>query len=242
MIPRRPLPRLLLTAFAALCLVHLTVQVTGPAEWSRPTQGLLMPVLAALVVSAVPRPYDRLTWLVLAALAFSWLGDTVPVLADGDTAMLVLIGFFLVAQVVYAIAFWPLRGESILHRRRGLVVVYALVVGVLVGVCLPGAGPLVVPAVLYGVVLGTMAVLATGVHRLAAVGAVLFVFSDALIALRAFVPVFDLPHDGVWVMATYTAAQVLIVLGVLARKDGERIGTPGPLPHGEPAREQPERM
>lgn len=34
---------------------------------------------------------DRLTRLVLVALAFSWLGDTVPALTDGDTAMLVLI-------------------------------------------------------------------------------------------------------------------------------------------------------
>jgi len=74
---------------------------------------------------------------------------------------------------------------------------------------------MLVPVLIYGACLGTMAVLATGVNRLTAIGGAVFLVSDGLIALDAFVSGFDLPAEGFWVMATYVAAQVLIVAGVL---------------------------
>lgn len=64
---------------------------------------------------------------------------------------------------------------------------------------------------------GHDAVLATGVGRTVAIGAVIFVVSDSLIALRAFVEDFPLPLSGFWVMLTYIAAQVLITHGVMTR-------------------------
>jgi uncharacterized membrane protein YhhN len=73
----------------------------------------------------------------------------------------------------------------------------------------------------YAVLITVMAVLATGVHRLTALGAVLFLVSDALIALEAFVADWRLPGQSAWVMATYGLAQLLIVLGVLARAAAE---------------------
>jgi len=67
----------------------------------------------------------------------------------------------------------------------------------------------------YGLLLGAMAVLATGVNPLVWAGGALFLVSDGLIALNAFAPWWDLPLQGFWVMLTYIAAQLLIVLGVL---------------------------
>ena len=95
----------------------------------------------------------------------------------------------------------------------------------LVAACAPGAGALLVPALAYGVAHGTMAVLAAGVNRLVSIGGALFLLSDAMIALGAFADWFTPPAEGFWVMATYIAAQVLIVLGVLTsdrerRRDG----------------------
>ncbi|MDE3721703.1 lysoplasmalogenase [Nocardiopsis sp. N85] len=230
MIPRSPLPRALLTLFVLITAAHLIVQLTGPESWSRPTQALLMPVLAAFVLAAVPRPRGRFTGLVLIALFFSWLGDTAPALASGDAAFLVMVGFFLVAQVVYVIAFWPWRANSPLYRNRTLLVPYGVVVAGLVSLCAPGVGALLVPVLVYGLLLGAMAILAVGVHRWTAVGGALFLLSDGLIALRAFTPDFDLPASGFWVMATYTAAQAFIVLGGLARVPEEP-----PLTEGTPA-------
>ena len=128
-----------------------------------------------------------------------------------------MITFFLLAQVAYITAFWPFRGRSVLHVRRPLLLVYLAVVAALVAACAAGAGALLLPVLVYGACLGTMAVLATGVNRLTAVGGALFLVSDGLIALDAFASGFDLPAQGFWVMSTYVAAQVLIVAGVLTR-------------------------
>ncbi|MFJ9557037.1 lysoplasmalogenase family protein [Nocardiopsis sp. NPDC101807] len=233
MLPRRPLARALLALYAALSALHLAVQWHGADDWSRPTQALLMPVLAAVLLAEAARPGARLAALAATALGLSWLGDTAPALASGDTAFLLMVGFFLVAQVVYAVAFAPLRSDSVLHRRRALLVPYAAAVGALTLACAPGAGDLLVPVLLYGLCLGTAAVLATGVHPLAGVGGALFLVSDGLIALRAFVPGFGLPGDGFWVMLTYTAAQALLVLGVLARLRAP--GRSAPVPGAAPA-------
>ena len=95
---------------------------------------------------------------------------------------------------------------------------YLLATGALmIALCLPHAGELAVPVVGYAVLITVMAVLATGVHPLAGIGAGLFILSDALIAMSAFVPWWSLPGQGFWVMLTYGLAQLLIVLGVLAR-------------------------
>ncbi|MGW9347004.1 lysoplasmalogenase [Nocardiopsis flavescens] len=217
MIPRETLPRLFLALFILVSVVHLAVQAVGAEAWSRPTQALLMPLLAAFAWTAAPRPRGRLVRLTAVALFFSWLGDTAPALASQDTAFLVMVGFFAVAQAVYITAFAPWWGRSPLRSNRTLLVPYAVVVAGLVALCAPGAGPLLVPVLVYGLLLGAMAVLAVGVHRWAAVGGALFLLSDGLIALRAFSPGFDLPLSGFWVMLAYTAAQALIVLGALAR-------------------------
>ncbi|NLU65119.1 lysoplasmalogenase [Rhodococcus sp. HNM0563] len=185
------------------------------------TQWLLMPVLAAVLVLGTAAPRSRLVELTLLALTFSWLGDTAPDLFDGDTAFLVLVGFFLCAQVTYIAAFAPYRSASVLHTRRWVLAVFAVAVVALVAVCAPGAGVLVAPVVLYALLLATMAVLASGVGRTVAIGAVAFVVSDSLIALRAFVDDFPLPLSGFWVMLTYIAAQVLITCGVMSRTRDE---------------------
>ena len=96
-----------------------------------------------------------------------------------------------------------------------LLVPYVAAVAGLVAACAGGAGGLLVPVLVYGALLGTMAVLSTGVNGLTAAGGALFLVSDGLIALDAFASGFALPGHGFWVMATYVAAQALIVAGVL---------------------------
>lgn len=218
-------------ALALLTLVHLAAHLLGAATLADTSQWFLMPVLAGCLWLATRRHADgdpgrrsRLVRLTLVALGFSWLGDTAPDLADGDTAFLVMVGFFLCAQVVYTIAFWPYRAGSVLRRPLTLVP-YGLALLALVVACAPGAGSLLVPVVVYGVCLGTMAVVATGVDRLAAVGGAVFLLSDALIALNAFAPWYDLPGHGFWVMLTYVVGQVLLVLGVLRRDRGASVTT-----------------
>jgi len=55
----------------------------------------------------------------------------------------------------------------------------------------------------YGVTLGVMAVLATGVHPLTGVGAMIFAFSDMAIAVSAFVFPYRFGADGFVTISTW---------------------------------------
>lgn len=210
--------RVLLGAYTVVSAGHLVVQIAGPAWLSRPTQMLLMPLLAAWLWWAAPAR-TRLVRLATAALALSWLGDSLPAAFTGDTAFLAMVGGFLLAQLAYAAAFWPYRRESAAGTpwAAGYVVAF----GVLFALCAPGAGALVVPVAVYGGCLTLMAVLATGADRLAGIGGAVFFCSDALIALGAFADWYDPPVEGFWVMLTYLTGQALLAAGVLRRVRSE---------------------
>ncbi len=220
MLPRRRTARWFADAFAALALVHLGAQLAGGGVVADASQVLLVPLLAGVLWCETSAPRGRLAMLVLVALGLSWLGDSAPKLVDGDAAFLVMVGFFLLAQVAYIAAFLPYRARSVLHVQRLRLVGYLAVVVALVAVCAAGAAGMLVPVLLYGGCLGAMAVLSTGVNRLTAVGGALFLVSDGVIALDAFVDGFGLPLQGFWVMATYLAAQALLVAGVLLEQAG----------------------
>jgi len=219
--------RLAWAVFGAIALVHLAAQLVGADATANVTQWFLMPALASVLWLSTFTPRSRLVVLALVALGFSWLGDSAPDLTHGDTAFLLMVGFFLLAQITYIVAFAPFTTATVLRRNRGAAVAYVVAVALLVAACAPGAGVLLVPALAYGAALGAMAILSAGVNRTAAVGGALFLVSDGMIALGAFADWFTPPVEGFWVMATYIAAQVLIVLGVLeADRDHRRASDP----------------
>jgi uncharacterized membrane protein YhhN len=209
-----------LVALAAVSAVHLGAQLVDPDGIIAPlTQVLLMPVLAWVLVSGVSSTRPRLVRLTLLALGFSWLGDTLPRFASEDAGFLLMVGCFLLAQLTYAVAFLPYWRASIVRRSPILLVPYAAGLARLVAVTHVRAGSLLVPLVFYGLALGTMAVLATGLGWVAGIGGALFFLSDSLIALRAFADV-TLPAHGFWVMLTYILGQILLVLAVVRVADG----------------------
>ncbi|MGP7961097.1 lysoplasmalogenase family protein [Sanguibacter sp. A247] len=191
--------------------VHLVAQWNDASGLAAITQVLLMPLVAAWLWSrTTPGPRSRLTVLVLLALGFSWLGDAVPRVLSGDVGFLAMIGFFLVAQVIYSAAFWPSRRASAWGRAPWTLVLYgAVLVGVVV-LCAKEAGALLPAVAVYAAVLATASVLAWGLGPVAGVGGIIFLASDAMIALGAFAPSFDPPQRGFLVMLTYVAAQVLL--------------------------------
>lgn len=226
---QRSLPvRVAWTVFTVLAAAHLAAQLVDAGTVANVTQWFLMPVLAVIVWLSTSVPRGRLVTLVLVALGFSWLGDTAPDLAAGDTSFLLMVGFFLLAQLIYTAAFLPYNGDGTIRRHAGLVAGYAIAVVLLVGACAPGAGAMLVPALIYGTALGVMAVLSAGLGRTAAIGGGLFLVSDGMIALGAFADWFEPPAEGFWVMSTYIVAQVLIVLGVLARDRDHHVGASVP--------------
>lgn len=195
--------------------LHLAAQLAGSSALADTTQVLLMPVVAGVLWTSTEPPRGRLVRLALLALFFSWLGDSAPRLTSGDTSFLLMVGFFLLAQLVYVGALWPYRRTSLL-RRPIAVLPYVVAALAIIALCAPRAGVLLPAVAVYAIAIVVMAVLATGLGRVAGIGAVVFVVSDALIALRAF-GVLALPGHDFWVMSTYIAAQTMLVLAIRRR-------------------------
>ncbi|MGP5054137.1 lysoplasmalogenase family protein [Brachybacterium paraconglomeratum] len=224
--------RAALRALALVTAVHLGAQLRGGGPVAEVTQPLLMPLLLGALLAGTEPPRGRLVRLFALSLVLSWAGDTLPRLLDGQAQFLAMLTSFLLAQIVYALALWPLRGGSLLAegppvpsavrgsvmRRvlagRAAVLPYFVAAVVIVGLCAPSAGALLPALVVYAAAICAMAVLATGLGVRGGIGGAVFVVFDSLIALKTF-DVLTLPAHEVWVMATYVAAQVLLVLGVL---------------------------
>lgn len=193
--------------FLAASLAEFTAELTRWGVGSGILIAVLMPLLGAFVVAARRRRELLLRW-VLIALGFSWLGDTLGFF------ILVKIMFFLVAQVAYIAAFWPYRRRSVAVRPVRLIS-YAAVLAALIIVMARFAADLWIAIVIYGVAIGLMAVLASGLNRTAGIGGALFVLSDTLIAIDTFARPGYLPAAGFLIMVSYLAAQLLLVWGAL---------------------------
>lgn len=199
-------------AFLAISAIHLVGQLMGSGFVQTATKPLLMPALLGWAVTAMPP--GRFRVLLLIALVWSWLGD-LGLMPDGETWFLLGLGAFLVAQLTYATAFWPFRTQSLLARPVTALPYGVVLVGLLV-VLWGDLGDLRIPVIVYATVIVSMAVLATGLNRATAIGAGLFVVSDALIALHSLTGTLRLPAHGFWVMLTYLAAQALLAQGIRA--------------------------
>ncbi|MCU0262448.1 MAG: lysoplasmalogenase [Candidatus Nanopelagicales bacterium] len=212
-------PALLLVSYALVCFVQVLSQALELTAVAMLTKPLLMPLLAAHLVSVVQRPFTRLVRVVLAALAFSWLGDVLLEVArrvDSDLVFMAGIGGFLVAQVLYIVAFTRLVRASTPPRPPLWALVYVAYGVGLVVLLGPDLGEFLVPVAVYAAAICTMGIVASGVNRFTALGAAVFVVSDSMIAVGEFTEVWTLAHNWqrVLVMTTYTVAQALLVHGV----------------------------
>lgn len=195
------------------------------AVWKRyfRVEYVLKPLVLVLLIGAVVAsdlPVVK-PW-VLAALLFGLVGDIALMLGpdepgEVDAAFLLGLASFLAGHVCYLAAF----------ARHGLHT-WQLVAGALVVI---GSASLTLPRVLgrvrrvggqelmvivaaYAALLGAMAVLAVGTALvLTAIGGLLFLASDTVLAWERFVAY--LPHGPVLVAVTYHSAQLLIVLGLI---------------------------
>lgn len=180
-------------------------------------------------------------WLVCLALAFSWMGDAFlaryePLASRVKDPFIAGMGSFAVAQVVYIIAFWKsMMGMPLLRVRTPGAMIGAEMLLVLLPVyLLVGAlfwvwsimraeqpKPLKIATLVYCVLVSTMAAFAacaafTGVWIAwpLILGGILFMVSDAFIALHLFGGKLENEkHYEIAVWGTYLPAQILLMLG-----------------------------
>lgn len=217
--------RVLLGAYVVAAVAQVLAQALDLEALYLVSKPLLMPLLLGFLVASAPLE-GRLLRATAAALALSWLGD-LALMPDGDVWFLVGLLAFLLAHVAYVAGFATTYAGSPVERHKLVALPYAAWFLLLLVVLGPDLGAMLVPVAVYGVVLCTMAALATGVNATTAVGAAVFVVSDSTLAATALTDRFAFDGDGAVVMLTYCLGQLLIVLGVLAAS-ARRVSEPAP--------------
>ena len=190
---------------------------------------------AAMARAGVPARYR---WSMVGGLGFSALGDAF--LMQTRDYFVAGLGSFLVAHLCYL---WALTSDSRLAQRRLPFAVYGVAgVGLVSWLWPEIPRALRLPVALYAVTLMTMAAQAASralskrvlAAALAAVGAALFVISDAALAARRF------GHPSDWghfiVLGTYFGAQAGLALSVVLH--GDWVSAPQPKANGVLPRDQ----
>ena len=183
-------------------------------SWAKPAT--LVALLATAVALGAPDATPG-RWL-LVALVFGLLGD-VALLGDSLGRFKAGVAAFLVGHLGYLVCFAAL---GLPRPGWSWAVLAVLVLSVVVtrevvpATHRQGGAALSVPVAVYTAAIGAMLVCAwfTG-EPLVALGATIFVASDATLSVDRFVR--PLPHAHLVVMVTYHLGQALIVLGVLSR-------------------------
>jgi len=200
------------SAVAAIALQHFWPALFWP-------YALLKPLTTVLVIAYAAgrgRPGDARRQALLAGLCLSLLGD-VALLWPQQGFLPGLVAFSL-AHLAYLVAFT--RGVR-LGASPIAYAAYALLAGSVLAVLWPGVPlGLRMPVAAYVLCLAAMAAQTASAWRVArgtpavawlwraALGGLLFLTSDALLAFNRFHT--PLPLAGLWILATYWAAQWLI--------------------------------
>ncbi|GAB2821418.1 lysoplasmalogenase [Alpinimonas psychrophila] len=196
--------------YIVLCVVHFVAIAAHQDDVVAATKPLLMALLLVTFLVAAPRLTMPTLVLTSLALAFSMAGD-VSLQSPASIGFLIGLAFFFLAQISYITLFVKV-GSGKLSWFTSL---YAAWFVALIVILLPGLGSLTIPVMVYGLVLGSMATLATRVNSVTATGGALFLASDTLLALDRFAPNITMIFSDELIMGTYMVGEGLLVFGIV---------------------------
>ena len=165
----------------------------------------------------------------ISGLLLSLLGDVFLIFQD-QHALFFIGGLvsFLLAHISYIIYYWRSSGsitQKKLNNKTFVILVMMLYGTIFYLLLYNNLGGLKVPVFVYTTVLISMNIFALNrfgkvndkSFQLIMIGAICFALSDSLLALNKFL--IPLPLAGVWILATYAAAQYFITQGVLSKSN-----------------------
>lgn len=210
--------------FIVASVVNVAAWIWGQSALAALVKPALMPLLSLSTVGcALDYRVDRrlLGWLVAAQL-FGFLGDTL-LIREGFIFFASGIGAFLIGHIFYISLFGGRSWKGLTWKEW--VISLPFMMGGVYGLVrlLKISGDLLVPMAVYGFMLmllifSTLCGLIRFRHRgawaLVFLGALLFTFSDALIAAETF-EVVSFPLLDATIMFTYLLAQSLLAIGGL---------------------------
>lgn len=210
--------------FIVASVVNVAAWIWGQSALAALVKPALMPLLSlSTVACALNYRVDRrlLGWLV-AALLFGFLGDTL-LIREGFIFFASGIGAFLIGHIFYISLFGGRSWKGLTWKEW--VISLPFMMGGVYGLVrlLKISGDLLVPMAVYGFMLmllifstlcGLIRFRNRGAWALVFLGALLFTFSDALIAAETF-EVVSFPLLDATIMFTYLLAQSLLAIGGL---------------------------
>ncbi len=180
---------------------------------------LLMPSLAAYFLYSVKQK-NKLAFLIVIALLFSWLGDVMLMFEEIKPVYFMLgLVSFLLAHIAYIFVFskssQDFKPKIFTYSTGFLLMLFGVLMLMLMW---PGLGDLKIPVTVYTSVIMIMGISAlfrkADGASLVLIGAILFISSDSLLALNKFYHGFEAADF--WVMLTYILAQYFIVTGMIS--------------------------
>jgi len=231
--------------YLIIAALEVFSEVSGNETLKFFTKPLLMIVLVIFYARAKQGPVNKVHRLMIAAFMFAWVGDVALMFVsnapDGSTLMgipknpnfflLGLVGF-LITHILYTIAFAEVSDKNVaalLPKKFWVIGPLFIYMVALLSLLLPAimqnamTKPFLAPVVVYSTAIAVMVLFSINrFHRvndrsfiLVFSGALLFMFSDSLIAINKFLQ--PIPYAGVAIMLLYCGGQLLIAKGSLAQ-------------------------
>lgn len=213
---------LFLGLFIGVSVIHLWGQINGYFILADTTKAMVIPTLGIWTYIR-HNPSKRYG----IALFFSWLGDLL-LIPDGTSFFMIGIVSFLLTQLLYChLMMQRLEGnfKQQFTKKKALLPLVLLGSYLIFILSLMGGSleALLLPVTLYATALSVTGFLGILIARenpekeanVLALGTLLFVLSDSMIAFDAFF--FNTPQFTYWIMATYVPAQYCIAV-FLAKK------------------------
>ena len=208
--------------YAVVGAVHLASLFSGTDAVAEPTKALLMPALLLALFVALPLRRDAVAIWAGAGVLVSWIGDLL-LSTPAETGFVGGLGAFMLAHIAYLVLFLhPLKRRPIPWLALALVLWWVALLVILA----PHLGVLLIPVAVYGFILGASTAAALGTNLVTAIGALLFLASDTLLAFKLFWPDFAVWQADFLIMIMYITGQGLIILGVLLQRPLPRAAEP----------------
>jgi uncharacterized membrane protein YhhN len=192
------------------------------------TKILLMPILMAYIfLNSRKNRFQRSKMLIFLGLTFAWIGD-ILLTQTGDTFFALGMVAFLGTHIFYSIFFYRVQPIASTTNYETVIVALIILTGLYAAMYnfmkldIAAFPHFEIPVYIYAISIGIMAVFAANIlsnrgKRNMAIqffipGAILFIISDATIAIHKFKYV-DMEFLGVIVMMTYGYAQCMLAQG-----------------------------
>ncbi|MES2619716.1 MAG: lysoplasmalogenase [Bacteroidota bacterium] len=227
------MPKVFQYLFLFVSAIEIVAEISGNNLLRFIFKPLLMPALIMFYVSAIGGLWNRFHKQITAAFFFSWIGDVALMFVfKNENFFLVGLVGFLIAHILYAVSFSKVQDTEalpLLSEKRWVLIPLVIYMVVFLYLLVPAVNgsektqPFLIPVLIYSAAIAIMVAFSINRYKrvsdksfmLVVSGALLFMFSDSIIAINKFLHPF--PSAGIFIMVLYIAGQYLIAKGCLAQ-------------------------